>query len=70
VAPPTLTIQLWTGGQVRIAWPTSAAGYSLQRSTTVNTGYASPGLTVTVEGSQNAVYDTPGNGARFYRLVK
>jgi hypothetical protein len=25
---------------------------------------------VTVEGSENVVYDTRGSGARFYRLVK
>jgi len=70
VTPPTLKIQSWTGNQVRISWPTTATGYALQRSTTVTTGYTSPGLTVTVEGSENVAYDTRGNGARFYRLVK
>ena len=68
--PPLLSIQPWTGNQVRISWPTSATGYTLQRSVTVTGGYASPGLSVGVEGSQNAVYDTLGNGARFYRLTR
>jgi len=70
VNPPALTIQPWTGNQMRISWPTTATGYALQRSATVSAGYASPSLTVTVEGSENVVYDTRGSGARFYRLIK
>ena len=70
VGPPALKIQLWTGNQVRISWPTTATGYALQRSATVSAGYASPSLTVTVEGSENVVYDTRSSGARFYRLIK
>jgi hypothetical protein len=70
VPPPALKIQPWTGNQVRISWPTIATGYALQRSPTVNTGYASPSITVTVEGIENVVYDTRGSGSRFYRLMK
>lgn len=70
VTPPALKIQPWTGNQVRISWPTTATGYALQRSATVNAGYTSPGLSVAVEGSENVVYDTRSSGARFYRLVK
>jgi len=70
VGPPALKIQPWTGNQVRISWPSTATGYGLQRSATVNTGYTSPGLTVTVEGSDSVAYDTRGSGARFYRLTK
>jgi sugar lactone lactonase YvrE len=70
VAPPTLTIRPWTGNQIRLSWPVAATGYSLLRSATVNSGYSSPGLSVYVEGSENASYDTPGASARFYRLVK
>lgn len=68
--PPALKIQLWTGNQVRISWPTSAAGFSLLRSSNAGSGYTNPGLTVTVEGSENAAYDSRGAGARFYRLTK
>jgi len=69
-SPPALKIQRWTASRVRISWPASAAGYTLQRSMTVNTGYTSPGLTVTVEGSENVAYDGAGAGGRFYRLIK
>ena len=65
VTPPALKIQPWTGNQVRISWPALATGYALQRSIAVNTGYASPGLTVTVEGSERAAYDTRAASARF-----
>ncbi|MCX6924325.1 MAG: hypothetical protein NT154_14090 [Verrucomicrobia bacterium] len=68
--PPALGIQHCTGNQVRISWPASAAGYSLRRSTTANTGYTAPDLTVRVEGGESAAYDTLGPGARFYRLIK
>jgi hypothetical protein len=70
VTPPALKIQPWTGNQVRISWPALAAGYLLQRSTTANAGYTSSGLTVTVEGSESAAYDTRAASARFYRLIK
>jgi hypothetical protein len=70
LSPPSLKIQRWTGNQVRISWPTSAAGFTLQRSTAVNTGYASPGLTVRTEGSENVAYDNAGTSRQFYRLIK
>ena len=67
---PALKIQSWTGNQMRISWPSSAAGYALQRSTSVATGYANSGLTVTTEGGEYVAYDTVVVGARFYRLIK
>jgi hypothetical protein len=67
---PPLTIQKWTGNQVRISWPSSATGYTLQSSTAVNSGYGNAGLTVTTEGSEFVAYATVGSGAQFYRLSK
>ena len=70
VNPPILKVQPWTGGQIRISWPAVATGYTLQRSSTVAGGYVSAGLTVTVEGSENAAYDSTGTAAKFCRLIK
>ena len=70
VNPPILKVQPWTGGQIRISWPAVATGYTLQRSSTVTSGYVSAGLTVTVEGSEDAAYDSTGTAAKFYRLIK
>jgi hypothetical protein len=67
---PSLTIALWTGNQVRLSWPASAAGYTLESSSTVNSGYADAGLTVTAEGSDNVAYAPASSNAQFYRLVK
>ena len=70
--PPSLKIQSWTGNQVRISWATTAtaAGYSLQRSTAINSGYSSPGLGLATEGADSVSYDTIASSPRFYRLVK
>lgn len=70
VNPPTLKVQPWTGGQIRISWPAVAADYALKSSGAVAGGYTSAGLTVTTEGSENAAYDSIGSAAKFYRLIK
>jgi hypothetical protein len=67
---PKLTIQRWTGNQVRIAWPTSFTGYGLQQSSTVAGGWLDSGLSVTVEGSENAAYAPTTASPKFYRLKK
>ena len=67
---PLLTIQPWTGNKVRLSWPVAAMGYTLQCSTTVNSGYATSGLNVSQEGANNAAYDSLGSGARYYELTK
>jgi hypothetical protein len=67
---PVLSVTPWTGNQVRISWPVSAAGYSLQESPALPGNWASAGLSATVEGSQNAVYVSTTNSVEFYRLTK
>jgi hypothetical protein len=68
-APPTLTIQRWTNNQVRISWPTSFTGYSLQQSLALTSGWRFSGLAVTVEGSENVAYAPASTGLQFFRLT-
>lgn len=68
---PTLTIQSWTGNQVRISWPAAGAdAYSLQQSQFVNTGWAASGLIVTVEGSEKVAYAPINPTPLFFRLKR
>jgi hypothetical protein len=67
---PTLKIQHWTGNQVRIAWPTSLTGYGIEQSSTVSGGWGPSGLSVTVEGSENAAYAPATGTPQFFRLKK
>jgi hypothetical protein len=67
---PTLTIQQVPGSQVRLAWPTSALGWTLETSTSLLPGsWTDSASTIIVEGAENAVYE-PISGKRFYRLYK
>jgi len=68
--PPTLTIQNWTGNQVRISWPTSFTGYVIEQSSALPGGWGSSGLSVTVEGSENVAYAPAVGNPQFYRLKK
>ena len=67
---PALTIQRWTGNQVRISWPTSFTGYGIERSSTVSGGWGPSGLSVTVEGLENAAYAPATGSPQFFRLKK
>jgi len=58
------------GGQVQISWPTSAAGYALQSSTQVVTGWANDPSPAVEQGGRWVVTVTPADAGRFYRLVK
>ena len=68
--PPVLTIQAWPGNQVRIAWPTSSPGYSIEESSSVMGGWGPSGLSVGVEGSENAAYAPTTTSPQFFRLKK
>jgi hypothetical protein len=66
---PSLSISR-IGGQVRIAWATSASGWALRRAAAAAGPYNDPGLSVATEGSESVAYDNLGAGAAFYRLEK
>jgi len=68
--PPSLTIQRWTGNQVRISWPVAAVGFTLQQSSALPGGWVSSGLVITVEGTENAAYSPLTGNGLFYRLAK
>ena len=67
VARPTLGVT-FASGTVTITW--TGLGYTLQSSSTVNTGFAASGLPVTTVGEQNTVTLTPSEAQKFLRLVK
>lgn len=69
VEPPRLTVQLWTGGQVRISWPATSTGFTLQESSSLGSGWANSGLTVNVVGSEHVAIGA-ASGTRFYRLMR
>lgn len=67
IAPPSLNIEL-VGGTIRVLWPTSAAGYSLQSTTSLSPASWGPaGGALTVEGDNNVV-TLPATGTQFFRL--
>jgi len=68
--PPELTIQPWTGNQVRISWPTSFAGYAIEQSSTVWGGWGPSGLSVSVDGSEYVTYAPTTVSPQFFRLKK
>jgi hypothetical protein len=70
VTQPALTVQRWTGNQVRISWPTSFAGYTINQSSTLTGGWAVSGLMVTVEGNENVAYAPASTSPQFFRLKK
>jgi hypothetical protein len=67
---PKLTIQKWTGNQIRVSWPASFTGYTILKSSSVSGGWGPSGLAVTVEGNENAAYAPAQGSAQFYRLQK
>jgi subtilisin family serine protease len=68
---PVLKIQLSTGNQVRISWSTAYQGYTLQSELSLSGGvWVNAGLSVGIEGNENAAYDTIGPVQKYYRLIK
>ncbi len=68
---PSLSVSR-AGGTLVLAWPTSAAGYSLQGAASLGTGASWEAVSATpvVENEWNKVTITPTGQARFYRLKK
>ncbi len=68
---PVLSIEKLAGDQVRLLWPTSAVGFTLEANadlTTVNWNTASP-LPV-VNGTNHTVINSTAGRQKFYRLVR
>jgi hypothetical protein len=70
VAPPKLTTRYAAATGLRLAWPAASTGFKLQKTTGLPNAWSDSGLTVTVEGSENAAYATLTGTAQFFRLVK
>jgi subtilisin-like proprotein convertase family protein len=67
---PQLMIQRWPGNLVRISWPTTSFGFTLQYSTSLTGPWATLQVPVAIEGSEFVVYDTVGAIPKFYRLIR
>lgn len=68
--PPKLQIQLEAGGTVRLSWPVSASGNTLQSASVVTGAYSNTGLPVTVEVDENVSHDAVAPRNKFYGLVR
>jgi hypothetical protein len=67
---PSLTISRLTDGTLRISWPVSATGYTLQETTALPGGWANSSAAVIVQGSENVVEVTPTGATKFFRLLQ
>ena len=68
-AAPALTVAL-VGGQVKISWPTAAAGYELQSADNVTGTWAKDPAVAVEQGGQWVVTVAPSGAGKFYRLTK
>ncbi len=66
---PTLSIQL-VGDQVRLAWPTTAPGYTLESTTSLPGGWTPCTASVSINGAEYEAFDTRVARQQFYRLAK
>ena len=65
---PRLQIAM-TGARTVLNWPLSAAGFGLEETPGVAPGTWSPTTNaIEILGVQNFTTNTPGNGAKFFRL--
>jgi hypothetical protein len=67
---PTLASRNAGASGLRIAWPVTTYGYSLQKSASLISGWSDAGLTVTVEGNERVAYASVSARAQFFRLVQ
>lgn len=72
VPPPQLTISKVTGGKVKLSWPESATGFTLETNTKVNaaTSWVSTSITPEVSGGMQSVTIDTISGPHFFRLRK
>jgi len=67
---PTLTIEPWTGNQVRLSWSTAYPNFAVQRQPALFGVWTIPGLTVTQVGGRYVAYDSILPVQQYYRLIK
>lgn len=68
---PTLLFKLGPNGMIRLSWPTDAADFRLEESSSVSPAkWAAVSTASVVEGTENVVRITPSSATRFYRLTK
>jgi hypothetical protein len=67
--PPVLTIRR-TNNIIRVDWPTTATGFTLKATSSLDRGFSNAMLNVTVESNKNTVYDDTDLPQRFYRLIR
>lgn len=64
-----LRAQRWTGNLIRISWPTTFVGYTLQYSIGLNGIWQNANLPVTIEGNEYVAYEPIGAQPKFFRLI-
>lgn len=67
---PALTIEVWTGNQVRLSWSTAFPGFTLQSELGLSGTWTNSGLAVTTVGNQYIAFDSRGGVPKYYRLIK
>ena len=65
---PSLNVSKLANGSLRLSWPSIAADYNLWSSTSLATGWARDGGTVSTEGSESVVTVQPTGACKYYRL--
>jgi hypothetical protein len=66
----SLDIQRLANGNVRLSWPTSAAGFVVQTTTALPGDWEDSNATVTTEGDRSVVLIAPTDSARYFRLLQ
>jgi len=68
---PSLRIERIAPGQVRLAWPSSAAGFSVQtKSDVASSNWQDIATSPAVTGGENVVTNSPATNPAFFRLKK
>ncbi|HWH70698.1 MAG TPA: hypothetical protein VNT26_15015, partial [Candidatus Sulfotelmatobacter sp.] len=67
--PPSLAM-LPVDGTVRFSWPTSAAGFALQETAVLPSGWTNSTAAVQVQGADNVAVVPLVERAKFYRLIQ
>jgi autotransporter-associated beta strand protein len=66
---PLLSIEAVTAGMVRLLWPTSAVGFTLQANADLNmTNWSTTPLPLSIVGTNNVALDATTASRKFYRL--